>query len=150
MAGYNSGEIVRQTVDAEKGIYTDCEVNGVTVSCYNGYPEIMSQYYPSEHNAYVGGICGRNDKGKISNVKLNVGGITYNGGSTESRSLAPEMGLICGRSSKGAQVSGTVTETTVNKGNLREVTWKGGFLNLQTYTWNQAQYVKNEIVGHVA
>lgn len=146
IAGYNLGEI------------EDDAVNGVTVSCYNGYPYIFPQYYPNDadnpHYAYVGGVSGWNDGGIIANVKVNACGVMYNGdpidgNHIDGRSLAPEMGRITGQNKNGAQVSGTVDATTVNKGNLRVITWKGGFLNLVTYSHDQGQYAKNENIGRV-
>ena len=147
-----AGGIVGKNENAVEG----CEVNNTTISCYNGYPSDLPQYYPSEHNAMIGGICGWNT-GIIRNVEnednpsyivVNNSTISYAGGRTESRSFAPEMGLLCGRSTNN--VTGTVTETSINKGNLRTITWKGGFLNLVTYSWDQGQFAGNRDIGRTA
>ncbi len=129
---------------------TGCTLNSTTISCYNGYPDTLSQYYPSEHYAYVGGICGQNLNGAIKTNTIKYSEISYYGEATDSRTFAPEMGTICGRSTSDGVIGNTVTETATNKGELQTLTWKGGFLNLTTYTWNQAQYVGGEVGRYYA
>lgn len=97
----------------------------------------------------IGGLVGRNDNTTLTITNCNYtgtilyGGMTYsdsdfNGQSSESRSLNPYIGVLVGFDLAESVGSSCGATGSVNIGTLHTVTWKGGFLNLKKYTWNQA------------
>lgn len=119
----------------------------------------MPQYYPDNHFARVGGIVGcetRTTTNNIKNCTISYSTIMCNsaeiGATEEGKKLAPEMGIICGRANTdvGTIESCNNIDTTVYIGNLKTVTWKYGFLNLLTGSWNQAQYAGQRDIGRTA
>lgn len=137
----------------------NCSVYNTTLSCYNGFPDSMSQYYPTNHFARVGGIAGCEiitTDSNINNCTISYSTIMCNsaemGATDEGKKLAPEMGIICGRANTdiGTIQNCSNTDTTVDIGNLKTVTWKYGFLNLSTGSWNQAQYAGQRDIGRIA
>lgn len=133
------GGIVGYSNDKENiaNFIDNCAVNSTEISCYNGYPR-ESEYYASGLDGYAGGLIGYNNRGNLMDCSVKDSKISYAGDKTESRSFAPAMGLLCGVAASGVNVNGTVEgDTKVETGNLQTVTWKGGFLNLVTYTHDQ-------------
>ena len=137
----------------------NCIVTNTILSCYNGFPDGMPQYYPDNHFARVGGIVGceiRTTTNNIKNCTISYSTIMCNsaeiGATEEGKKLAPEMGIICGRANTdvGTIESCNNIDTTVDIGNLKTVTWKYGFLNLLTGSWNQAQYAGQRDIGRTA
>lgn len=124
-----------------------CNVSNVTISCYNGYPDVLPQYYATSHYAYVGGISGSNTRMSITSCNVRNSGITYNGVQNNSTTLAPEMGTLCGRAtSSNFIISCGVVATQTSKGNLQTVTWTTGFWPFQSHhSYEQAQYVGGEV-----
>lgn len=140
----------------------ECDVIDVTISCYNGYPttSFMLDYYPEEHFGRAGGIVGENSNsfynitqasGQIENCSITNVDVMCNSDYVDAdhggRSFAPEMGLFVGRATSNILVNNTYSNSSVSGSNLTTLTWKGGFLNLQTYSWNQAQYIGNRPIG---
>lgn len=128
------------------GIITECEIGLSNVTCYQEFESENSQNYSSEHFAYIGGIVGHTEGGSITSCRVasNVN-VSYNGYSSLSRSLAPEIGIIIGRNSGNVTYNGNKADGKTNVGSLQTVTWKGGFLNLKKYSHNQAKYVGGEV-----
>lgn len=78
------------------GLISECTVNASNISCYNGYPSVYSNFYPTNtHYGRVGGISGRNENGIIRLNTLYSTTVTSNNASVEGvsgRTFAPEMG----------------------------------------------------------
>ena len=100
----------------------------------------------------LGGIVGYTNGGTISycSVASNVD-IRYGGSSTQSRTLAPELGIIAGRSGNSASIYENTANGTISQGNgLNVVTWtEGWWIFGKTYTWNQAQYLGGTVGRYV-
>ena len=142
------------------GIIEDSALESTTISCYNGFPNLRASYYSSSHYAYIGGITGINTMPSDASENYELHIKTCNVSNSEivcasesvdadhgGKTFAPEMGLISGRSLSRYLDNCTYTNSTVSGDNLTTLTWKGGFLNLQTYSWNQAQYMGNRLIG---
>lgn len=138
IVGYNNG-----------GTITHCKIGLSSVYCYQNFRGDTENGYSTGHYAAVGGIVGYTNGGTISycSVASNVD-ISYGGVSTQSRTLAPELGIIAGRSGNSASIYGNTANGTISQGNgLNVVTWtEGWWIFGKTYTWNQAQYLGG-IVG---
>ena len=138
IVGYNNG-----------GTITHCKIGLSSVYCYQNFRGDTENGYSTGHYAAVGGIVGYTNGGTISycSVASNVD-IRYGGVSTQSRTLAPELGIIAGRSGNSASIYGNTANGTISQGNgLNVVTWtEGWWIFGKTYTWNQAQYLGG-IVG---
>ena len=142
------------------GVVENSALYSTEISCYNGFPDLLPSYYPAYHYAYVGGISGLNimpleatdsyvlnvKACSVSNSKL-ICASDYVDADHGGRSFAPEMGLISGLSYSNYLQNNTYSNSSVSGPNLTTLTWKGGFLNLQTYSWNQAQYIGNRPIG---
>ena len=142
------------------GVVENSALYSTEISCYNGFPDLLPSYYPAYHYAYVGGISGLNimpleatdsyvlkvKACSVSNSKL-ICASDYVDADHGGRSFAPEMGLISGLSYSNYLQNNTYSNSSVSGSNLTTLTWKGGFLNLQTYSWNQAQYIGNRPIG---
>lgn len=143
------------------GVVENSALYSTEISCYNGFPDLLPSYYPAYHYAYVGGISGLNimpleatdsyvlnvKACSVSNSKL-ICASDYVDADHGGRSFAPAMGLISGLSYSNYLQNNTYSNSSVSGPNLTTLTWKGGFLNLQTYSWNQAQYIGNRPIGH--
>ena len=138
IVGYNNG-----------GTITHCKIGLSSVYCYQNFRGDTENGYSTGHYAAVGGIVGYTNGGTISycSVASNVD-IRYGGVSTQSRTLAPELGIIAGRSGNSASIYENTANGTISQGNgLNVVTWtEGWWIFGKTYTWNQAQYLGG-IVG---
>ena len=77
--------------------------------------------------------------------------VDYNGFSSSSRSLAPELGIIAGRSTSSTSYVSNVAEGTTGAINgLNVITWTTGALWWkETHTWDQAQYVGGTVGRYV-
>ena len=77
--------------------------------------------------------------------------IDYNGYSSNSRTLAPELGVIAGRSSTTTTFYSNTANGETGTGNgLQVITWTTGILWWkQTHTWDQAQYVGGNVGRYV-
>ena len=73
----------------------------------------------------VGGIVGYLCSGKVTNSR-NYGLVKIYNNTSESRELAPKMGQIVGHSDVDGTTSGNGNYGSVDIGNLKTVTWKGG------------------------
>ena len=138
IVGYNNG-----------GTITHCKIGLSSVYCYQNFRGDTENGYSTGHYAAVGGIVGYTNGGTISycSVASSVD-IRYGGVSTQSRTLAPELGIIAGRSGNSASIYENTANGTISQGNgLNVVTWtEGWWIFGKTYTWNQAQYLGG-IVG---
>lgn len=138
IVGYNNG-----------GTITHCKIGLSSVYCYQNFRGDTENGYSTGHYAAGGGIVGYTNGGTISycSVASNVD-IRYGGASTQSRTLAPELGIIAGRSGNSASIYENTANGTISQGNgLNVVTWtEGWWIFGKTYTWNQAQYLGG-IVG---
>ena len=141
VVGYNNG-----------GTITHCEIALSSVYCYQNFRGDTENGYSTGHYAAVGGIVGYTNGGTISycSVASNVD-IRYGGSSTQSRTLAPELGIIAGRSGNSASIYGNTANGTISQGNgLNVVTWtEGWWIFGKTYTWNQAQYLGGTVGRYV-
>ena len=141
VVGYNNG-----------GTITHCEIGLSSVYCYQNFRGDTENGYSTGHYAAVGGIVGYTNGGTISycSVASNVD-IRYGGSSTQSRTLAPELGIIAGRSGNSASIYGNTANGTISQGNgLNVVTWtEGWWIFGKTYTWNQAQYLGGTVGRYV-
>ena len=99
----------------------------------------ISFYIKDSINNSAGGIVGYSIYTDIYEC-WNCSSVKYASASSESRTLAPRMGNIAGTFKYGKLKDNRYT-ANVYYGELKVVTWKGGFLNLTTYTWDQRQYV---------
>ena len=99
----------------------------------------ISFYIKDSINNSAGGIVGYSIYTDIYEC-WNCSSVKYASASSESRTLAPRMGNIAGTCKYGKMKDNRYT-ANVYYGELKVVTWKGGFLNLTTYTWDQRQYV---------
>ena len=132
------------------GTIFDCEITTTCISCYNGFP--YDSYYENQVKYVIaGGIVGNNNNGIVINCDVGVQTTVTNFNSEVpaafEREFAPEMGAICGRSTANNVMDCTFLTGTVSPNGLRTVSWKGGFLNLITYTHNQSQYAGDRLVG---
>lgn len=139
IAGHNKG-----------GTIIHCNVGLSTVSCYQEFRNDTEDGYTADHYAAAGGIVGYAEGGTIS--YCDVAGdvdVAYNGFSSESRSLAPELGIIAGRSTNATTYIANVADGEISAINgLKVITWKTGWwLWEETHTWDQAQYAKGNNVG---
>ena len=119
----------------EKGTVEHCDIGLSSITCEDNY---------------AGGIVGLNESGYVRYNKVINDQVTisWNGGSSDSRTLAPEMGIVVGRAIGGSgYIYGNTANGKVSTNGLQVITWKGGFLWLKTYTHDQAQYAKGEEVG---
>lgn len=141
IVGYNNG-----------GTITHCEIALSSVYCYQNFRGDTENGYSTGHYAAVGGIVGYTNGGTISycSVASNVD-IRYGGSSTQSRTLAPELGIIAGRSGSSASIYENTANGTISQGNgLNVVTWtEGWWIFGKTYTWNQAQYLGGTVGRYV-
>ena len=141
IVGYNNG-----------GTITHCEIALSSVYCYQNFRGDTENGYSTGHYAAVGGIVGYTNGGTISycSVASNVD-IRYGGSSTQSRTLAPELGIIAGRSGNSASIYENTANGTISQGNgLNVVTWtEGWWIFGKTYTWNQAQYLGGTVGRYV-
>lgn len=141
IVGYNNG-----------GTITHCKIGLSSVYCYQNFRGDTENGYSTGHYAAVGGIVGYTNGGTISycSVASNVD-IRYGGVSTQSRTLAPELGIIAGRSGNSASIHGNTANGTISQGNgLNVVTWtEGWWIFGKTYTWNQAQYLGGTVGRYV-
>ena len=144
IAGYNEGYIV------------DNSISFCVISCLNDYSNNVDgtcyQYADEPINAYAGSFVGWNADGEIKScttvgctVKCNSSSITGEKG----RSFAPEIGRMCGRAAEEHLNANKNIDTIVDKGNLHIEKWKGGFLNLVTYSWNQTQFCGDRDIGRI-
>ena len=134
----------------EGGTIAYCEIGLSSVSCYQGFENDGEDGYPSEHYAAIGGIVGFAKGGTIThcNVASNVD-IDYNGYPSNSRTLAPELGIIAGRSYESTKYEDNEAngETGAING-LYVIEWETGWwIFAKKYTWDQSKYVGGE-VGH--
>ena len=122
------------------------------VSCYQEFESDTADGYSSGHYGAVGGIVGYAEGGTISycDVASNVD-VDYNGFSSSSRSLAPELGIIAGRSTSATTYTSNVAEGKTGAINgLNVITWTTGALWWkETHTWDQAQYVGGTVGRYV-
>ena len=134
------------------GVITHCEIALSNVSCYQEFENDTENGYSSGHYGAVGGIVGYAEGGTISycDVASDVD-IDYNGYSSDSRTLAPELGIIAGRStSSTTYISNVANGTTGAINGLNVITWTTGALWWkETYTWDQAQYVGGTVGRYV-
>lgn len=141
IVGYNNG-----------GTITHCKIGLSSVYCYQNFRGDTENGYSTGHYAAAGGIVGYTNGGTISycSVASNVD-IRYGGVSTQSRTLAPELGIIAGRSGNSASIHGNTANGTISQGNgLNVVTWtEGWWIFGKTYTWNQAQYLGGTVGRYV-
>ena len=141
IVGYNNG-----------GTITHCKIGLSSVYCYQNFRGDTENGYSTGHYAAVGGIVGYTNGGTISycSVASSVD-IRYGGVSTQSRTLAPELGIIAGRSGNSASIYGNTANGTISQGNgLNVVTWtEGWWIFGKTYTWNQAQYLGGTVGRYV-
>ena len=141
IVGYNNG-----------GTITHCKIGLSSVYCYQNFRGDTENGYSTGHYAAAGGIVGYTNGGTISycSVASNVD-IRYGGVSTQSRTLAPELGIIAGRSGNSASIYGNTANGTISQGNgLNVVTWtEGWWIFGKTYTWNQAQYLGGTVGRYV-
>lgn len=141
IVGYNNG-----------GTITHCKIGLSSVYCYQNFRGDTENGYSTGHYAAVGGIVGYTNGGTISycSVASNVD-IRYGGVSTQSRTLAPELGIIAGRSGNSASIYENTANGTISQGNgLNVVTWtEGWWIFGKTYTWNQAQYLGGTVGRYV-
>ena len=141
IVGYNNG-----------GTITHCKIGLSSVYCYQNFRGDTENGYSTGHYAAVGGIVGYTNGGTISycSVASNVD-IRYGGSSTQSRTLAPELGIIAGRSGNSASIYENTANGTISQGNgLNVVTWtEGWWIFGKTYTWNQAQYLGGTVGRYV-
>ena len=100
---------------------------------------VISVYTKDSINNSAGGIVGFSIYTDIYECS-SFSSVKYASTGSESRTLAPRMGNIAGTFKYGKLKDNTFT-ANVYYGELKVVTWKGGFLNLTTYTWDQRQYV---------
>ena len=141
IVGYNNG-----------GTITHCKIGLSSVYCYQNFRGDTENGYSTGHYAAAGGIVGYTNGGTISycSVASNVD-IRYGGVSTQSRTLAPELGIIAGRSGNSASIYENTANGTISQGNgLNVVTWtEGWWIFGKTYTWNQAQYLGGTVGRYV-
>ena len=141
IVGYNNG-----------GTITHCKIGLSSVYCYQNFRGDTENGYSTGHYAAAGGIVGYTNGGTISycSVASNVD-IRYGGSSTQSRTLAPELGIIAGRSGNSASIYGNTANGTISQDNgLNVVTWtEGWWIFGKTYTWNQAQYLGGTVGRYV-
>lgn len=134
------------------GTITHCEIALSNVSCYQEFESDTADGYSSGHYGAVGGIVGYAEGGTISycDVASNVD-VDYNGFSSSSRSLAPELGIIAGRSTSATTYTSNVAEGKTGAINgLNVITWTTGALWWkETHTWDQAQYVGGTVGRYV-
>ena len=134
------------------GTITHCEIALSNVSCYQEFESDTADGYSSGHYGAVGGIVGYAEGGTISycDVASNVD-VDYNGFSSSSRSLAPELGIIAGRSTSATTYTSNVAEGKTGATNgLNVITWTTGALWWkETHTWDQAQYVGGTVGRYV-
>ena len=139
IAGYN-----------EYGQIRNCSISLSSIYCYMDFDDSLSALkllrYSGEHYASAGGVVGHSKGGTISGCTIysNVT-IRYNGYESESRSLAPCLGGIAGKTENNTSIYGNTSNGEVEQGELKEVTWKGGFLWLETKRHNQAQHVGGDV-----
>ena len=166
LVGTNSGNIMESGIGSSNldiywgevggiagvngGTIFDCEITTTCISCYNGFP--YDSYYENQVKYVIaGGIVGNNNNGIVINCDVGVQTTVTNFNSEVpaafEREFAPEMGAICGRSTANNVMDCTFLTGTVSPNGLRTVSWKGGFLNLITYTHNQSQYAGDRLVG---
>ena len=141
IVGYNNG-----------GTITHCKIGLSSVYCYQNFRGDTENGYSTGHYAAAGGIVGYTNGGTISycSVASNVD-IRYGGVSTQSRTLAPELGIIAGRSGNSASIYGNTANGTISQDNgLNVVTWtEGWWIFGKTYTWDQAQYLGGTVGRYV-
>ena len=134
------------------GVITHCEIALSGVSCYQEFESDTEDGYSSGHYGAVGGIVGYAEGGTISycDVASNVD-VDYNGFSSSSRSLAPELGIIAGRSTSTTTYTSNVAEGSTGAINgLNVITWETGWwIFAEKHTWNQAQYVGGTVGRYV-
>lgn len=134
------------------GTITHCEIALSRVSCYQEFESDTADGYSSGHYGAVGGIVGYAEGGTISycDVASNVD-VDYNGFSSSSRSLAPELGIIAGRSTSATTYTSNIAEGKTGAINgLNVITWTTGALWWkETHTWDQAQYVGGTVGRYV-
>ena len=134
------------------GTITNCEIGLSGVSCYQEFQDDNSNGYSDGHYAAVGGIVGYAQGGTISGCSIasNVD-IDYNGYSSNSRTLAPELGVIAGRSSTTTTFYSNTANGETGTGNgLQVVTWhEGWWIFGSDHSWDQAQYVGGNIGRYV-
>lgn len=132
------------------GTITHCNVGLSTVSCYQEFRNDTEDGYTADHYAAAGGIVGYAEGGTIS--YCDVAGdvdVAYNGFSSESRSLAPELGIIAGRSTNATTYIANVADGEISAINgLNVIKWTTGALWWkEEHSWDQAQYAKGNNVG---
>ena len=140
IVGYNNG-----------GSIEDCEIGLSHLYCYQEFSTDTSEYYYEGHSAAVGGIVGYTRGGEITNCVVQSGvEICYNGSYSDSKTLAPEMGNIAGRSSNNASIIGNTSSNVTDSDKLQVVTWtEGWWIFEQTYTWDQTQFVGGDVGRYV-
>ena len=136
IVGYNNG-----------GTITHCDIGLSYVNCYRGFSTDNENGYAEGHYASIGGIVGCTSGGTVSycSVASDVD-ISYNGYASESRTLAPEMGIIAGRSSNSATETSNTAKGTVDDSGLTVITWtEGWWIFGSEHSWDQAQYVGGNV-----
>lgn len=112
-------------------------VGGIVVNNYRGIVENCDIGLSSIlcEDDYAGGIVGLNESGYVTNNKVINDQVTigWNGGSSSSSSLAPEIGIVVGRAVGGSSyIYGNTANGEVDPGGL---------------TSSQAKYAQGEEVG---
>ena len=134
------------------GTITHCEIALSGVSCYQEFESDTADGYSSGHYGAVGGIVGYAEGGTISycDVASNVD-VDYNGFPSESRTLAPELGIIAGRSTNSTIYTSNVADGATGAINgLYVIEWETGWWIFATkHSWNQAQYVGGTVGRYV-
>lgn len=145
-------------VGMNTGTVSNCTVDFAQISCYNQFPDKNDKNSPTlygdKHYGRAGGIVGENTNSIYNcsveyNVDISCYGSSYDG---HDYSYAPEMGIICGKSSNNPSSCNMNSNVRVNKNALHTVTWveKIGWFKKVTHTHDQAKYVGARAVGHMA
>ena len=150
IAGSNYGDIDYCTNYA--AVFGRGDVGGIAGVNYDSGWVYKSKNYGqvaylwATENRSIGGIVGYLCSGKVT-YSSNYGLVKIYNNPTDSHTLAPKMGQVVGHSDVDGTTSNNGCYGSVNIGNLKTVTWKGGFLNLVSYSHNQAQYAGNREIG---
>ena len=131
-------------------IYSSGDTGGIAGvnwgNIYNGTNNGMICYTYINYNAGIGGIAGINEifgnMGTGKNTAMILCGNDY----SNSTSIQPRMAHIVGENKAGGTFTGPYSWPggTVNPGYLQTIRYTSGGV---TYSYNQALYIKNAIVG---
>lgn len=147
IAGYNKGGTIRY-----------CEVELSRVTCYQQFQSDTADGYTSNHYAAIGGIVGCAEGGIISNCEIwSDVQIKYTGYTSNSLSLAPEIGNLIGLAKGTVTMTANTTNNNTDSGELQNVTYNCGedywwwdcCYNGASHTHNQTQYVGGDVGRYV-